>query len=154
MVSQPRIFIRRVECNMQSVCKGLIPPFLFPPAIHYSNLANASSLLWHAYHSLPKPSNAVNWTGFYTSDPHQPGQLILGPFHGRPACQSIRLGKGVCGTAAAEGRIVRVGNVEEWPGHIACDAESRSEIVVPIFSHGQKVGVMSVWSLIWHGWCC
>jgi len=108
------------------------------------NLANASSLLWFAFHSLPSPSNSVNWAGFYTTDPHNPTQLILGPFHGRPACQSIKFGKGVCGTAAVEKRVVRLGDVEDWPGHIACDAESRSEIVVPILKEGKVVAIIDI----------
>lgn len=116
-----------------------------------SNLSNVASLLWHAYKSLPKPSNSVNWAGtspsstrplspfaskragFYTLDPSSPAdQLILGPFQGKVACQTIRFGRGVCGTAAATQETQLVADVEEFPGHIACDSESKSEIVVPI----------------------
>ncbi|KAI1389647.1 GAF domain-like protein [Hypoxylon trugodes] len=99
------------------------------------NLANAASLLWHAYKSLPHPSNQVNWAGFYTLDPqatYSKSQLILGPFQGKVACQLIAFGKGVCGTAAATQTTQLVADVEKFPGHIACDGDSRSEIVVPI----------------------
>ncbi|CAF9939249.1 MAG: hypothetical protein ALECFALPRED_008051 [Alectoria fallacina] len=98
------------------------------------NLANSSSLLWHAYKSLPPPSCHVNWAGFYVLKRSQPCNLILGPFHGRPACQSIAIGRGVCGAAAAQRRILRVEDVHQFPGHIACDGDSRSEIVVPILA--------------------
>ena len=70
--------------------------------------------------------------------------LTLGPFHGRPACQSIRFGRGVCGTAAAGKTTVRVHDVEEWPGHIACDAESRSEIVVPVVLSEEIMAIIDV----------
>ena len=103
------------------------------------NTANASSLLWHMFRSLRAPSSAVNWAGFYVLDKNDAGQLILGPFHGKVACQTIRLGKGVCGAAAQEGHTLRVDDVEAFPSHIACDADSRSEIVVPIRA-GRVVG--------------
>ncbi|KAI1821381.1 GAF domain-like protein [Xylaria intraflava] len=98
------------------------------------NLANAASLLWHAYKSLPSPSSQVNWVGFYTLDPRQAGksQLILGPFQGKVACQTIAFGRGVCGAAASSQTTQLVPDVEKFPGHIACDGDSRSEIVVPI----------------------
>jgi len=101
-------------------------------SLYYSNFSNAAALLWHAYHSLPAPSSAVNWSGFYFTDPTNPRQLILGPFQGQVACQHIAFGKGVCG-AAAETRVTQlVEDVEKFPGHIACDGASKSEIVVPI----------------------
>ena len=75
-------------------------------------------------------------TGFYTLSPACPRQLILGPFHGKPACQTIAFGRGVCGTAAAEKRIMRVHEVSDFEGHIACDGDSVSEIVVPVISEG------------------
>ncbi|KAL9612850.1 MAG: hypothetical protein Q9167_002582 [Letrouitia subvulpina] len=116
-----------------------------------SNLSNAASLLWHLYRSQPAPLNAVNWAGFYTlapapaaghvsikQDEQQRPLLLLGPFMGKPACQRIAVGKGVCGTAAAEKRVVRVGDVDVFPGHIACDGGSRSEIVVPVVVEGEK----------------
>jgi len=114
------------------------------------NLANAASLLWHMYHSLPSSlspgASAVNWAGFYVLDPVDPGkQLILGPFMGKVACQTIRIGKGVCGTAAeGEGESVLVKDVEAFPGHIACDGDSKSEIVVPIRADGKVVGVIDI----------
>ena len=122
-----------------------IPPSKNPtpltPATR-SNLSNTSSLLYHAYTSLPRssPSHHVNWAGFYTLDPTSPPtspSLVLGPFQGRVACQTIAFNKGVCGTAAAEKRTVRVFDVHEFPGHIACDERSRSEIVVPILRNGK-----------------
>ncbi|KIX05133.1 uncharacterized protein Z518_06005 [Rhinocladiella mackenziei CBS 650.93] len=110
-----------------------------------ANTANTASLLWHMYHSLPAPSASVNWSGFYVLDPKDSTQLILGPFMGKVACQTIRIGKGVCGAAAdGDGRTVLVKDVERFPGHIACDGDSRSEIVVPIRAGGKVVGVMDV----------
>lgn len=98
------------------------------------NLANAASLLWHAYKSLPSPSSQVNWAGFYTLDPQKTAkpQLILGPFQGKVACQTIVFGRGVCGTAASARATQLVPDVEAFPGHIACDGDSKSEIVVPV----------------------
>ncbi|KAF7526991.1 hypothetical protein G7054_g10595 [Neopestalotiopsis clavispora] len=85
--------------------------------------------------SLPGPSNQVNWAGFYVLDPkstHAKPQLILGPFQGKVACQTIAFGRGVCGTAAREQATQLVADVDAFPGHIACDGDSRSEIVVPV----------------------
>ena len=87
-----------------------------------ANAANVSSLL---YHSLPD----LNWAGFYL---FKDGELVLGPFQGEPACVRIAIGKGVCGTAAEIRQTVVVANVHEFPGHIACDSKSNSEIVVPL----------------------
>ncbi len=99
-----------------------------------ANMANGAALL---YHSLPD----INWAGFYLLEGDR---LVLGPFQGKPACIEIPLGKGVCGTAAAEGRTVVVPNVHEFPGHIACDCASNSEIVVPLFAGGRLVGVLDI----------
>jgi putative methionine-R-sulfoxide reductase with GAF domain len=96
------------------------------------------------YHSLSSPSNAVNWAGFYVLDPLKSSQLILGPFQGKVACQTIQIGKGVCGTVAEEGRSIVLDDVESFPGHIACDGDSKSEVVVPILSQGKVVGVIDV----------
>ncbi|EMG48075.1 hypothetical protein SBY92_001986 [Candida maltosa Xu316] len=107
-----------------------------------ANLSNCSSLLWHAYHSL---NINVNWTGFYlTNDKKQGTELILGPFQGKVACQEIQFGKGVCGTAASSRLTQLVPNVEEFPGHIACDGETKSEIVVPIVKDGETRGVIDL----------
>jgi len=112
------------------------------------NTANAAALMWHALHALPPPSNRVNWAGFYVVNPAQKEQLILGPFQGKVACQTITFGRGVCGAAAASQQTQLVPNVEEFPGHIACDGESVSEIVVPIVHNGKVSGkaVILAWS--------
>ena len=99
-----------------------------------ANLANASALLWQ---ELPD----INWVGFYQL---LGDRLVLGPFQGKPACIQIPLGKGVCGKAAAEERVLRVENVHEFPGHIACDSASNSEIVIPIRKKGAVVGVLDI----------
>ncbi|KAL6907032.1 GAF domain-like protein [Trichoderma evansii] len=113
-------------------------------AVSTSNLSNAASLLWHAYKSLGAPSNEVNWAGFYVLDPTTKEQLILGPFQGKVACQTIPFGRGVCGAAAATKTTQLVEDVEKFPGHIACDSESKSEIVVPIVSGDKVVAIIDV----------
>lgn len=105
------------------------------------NLANASSLVWHAYHSLKIP---VNWAGFYVKDGGVEDQLLLGPFQGKVACQTIKFGTGVCGTAASTQQTQLVPDVNKFPGHILCDGETQSEIVVPIVSDGVTVGVLDI----------
>ena len=99
-----------------------------------ANLANASALLWQ---ELPD----LNWAGFYKMTD---GALVLGPFQGKTACIRIPVGKGVCGTAVAEGKTQRVEDVHAFPGHIACDCASNSEIVVPIFCSGEIWGVLGI----------
>lgn len=99
-----------------------------------ANLANASALLKHA---LPD----TNWAGFYLFDGKE---LVLGPFQGLPACIRIPLSRGVCGTAAAERRTLVVGDVHAFPGHIACDAASNSEIVVPLIKEDRLLGVLDI----------
>ena len=99
-----------------------------------ANLANAAALL---YGSLPQ----INWAGFYLL---RGETLVLGPFQGKPACVRIALGKGVCGTSAARRETLIVPDVLAFPGHIACDEASRSEIVVPIVSRGKLHGVLDV----------
>jgi L-methionine (R)-S-oxide reductase len=86
----------------------------------------------------------VNWTGFYILYPNNPELLVLGPFHGHVACQTISLGRGVCGTAAAEAETQLVKDVDAFPGHIACDGASKSEIVVPIVKKGRVVAIIDI----------
>ena len=105
-----------------------------------ANLANASALLFQTLEE-------INWAGFYLADGDQ---LILGPFQGKPACIRIPFGKGVCGTAAQEDRTVVVENVHQFPGHIACDGASNSEIVVPIHYRGEVFGVLDIDSPIFN----
>jgi GAF domain-containing protein len=99
-----------------------------------ANAANFAALIWHA---LP----AINWCGFYFFDGTE---LVVGPFQGKPACVRIAIGKGVCGTAAATRETQVVKDVHAFPGHIACDAASRSEIVVPLIDGDRLLGVWDV----------
>ena len=108
---------------------------LLAPEIDWlANLANATALL---YHALPD----LNWAGFYL---HKQGELILGPFQGKPACVRIAIGKGVCGTASERRETVVVQDVHLFPGHIVCDLASRSEIVVPIIQDERVWGVLDL----------
>lgn len=99
-----------------------------------ANLANAAALLWQ---ELPD----INWAGFYKM---QDGQLVLGPFQGKPACITIPVGRGVCGTAVAEDRAQLIADVHAFPGHIACDCASNAEIVIPIHAGGIIWGVLDI----------
>ena len=99
-----------------------------------ANLANASAVINENLENL-------NWAGFYLYDGKD---LVLGPFQGKPACVRIKLGKGVCGTSAANNETLIVDNVHEFPGHIACDAASNSEIVVPIYVENRLIGVLDL----------
>ena len=99
-----------------------------------ANLANASALLWQHLED-------INWAGFYLLEGKT---LVLGPFQGKPACIEIPLGKGVCGTAVAQSATVRVEDVHDFPGHIACDSASRSEIVIPLCVRGEIIGVLDI----------
>lgn len=99
-----------------------------------ANLSNASAL-------LNENLAQINWVGFYLM---KDGALILGPFQGKPACVHIEVGKGVCGTAVAENQTQRVADVHAFPGHIACDANSQSEIVIPIHKDGEVIGVLDI----------
>lgn len=99
-----------------------------------ANAANMSALI---FTSLPD----LNWAGFYFL---QGDTLVLGPFQGRPACVRIEMGKGVCGTAAATRQTQRVRDVNDFPGHIACDSASRSELVVPLIHEGRVIGVLDL----------
>lgn len=99
-----------------------------------ANMANVAALLWEA---LPD----LNWAGFYRN---VGGELVLGPFQGRPACIRIPFGRGVCGAAAATLRPQRVDDVDAFPGHIACDSASRSELVVPVVANGVLIAVLDL----------
>ncbi|KAI7831462.1 GAF domain-like protein [Gamsiella multidivaricata] len=112
-----------------------------------TNLANVSSLIYHGLRDATgKP---INWAGFYVLDQSVASStnkeaLILGPFQGRIACTNIEFGRGVCGTAAAEKRTLLVKDVHEFPGHIACDSASNSEVVVPLVLDGRVIGVIDL----------
>ena len=99
-----------------------------------ANAANTAALIWDA---LP----GLNWAGFYL---YKSGELVLGPFQGKPACVRIAIGKGVCGTAAARRTTVVVEDVHAFPGHIACDSASNSEIVVPLLKGDELLGVLDL----------
>lgn len=103
-----------------------------PDAI--ANMANVAALIWQYVPGL-------NWAGFYRVVDNE---LVLGPFQGKTACIRIAIGSGVCGTAAASGIVQRVADVHAFPGHIACDAESRSELVIPIMNHGVVIAVLDL----------
>jgi L-methionine (R)-S-oxide reductase len=100
-------------------------------------IANAANMAALLYHGLPD----LNWAGFYFT---QRSELVLGPFQGQPACVRIAWGSGVCGTAAARGETVLVPDVHEFPGHIACDPVSQSELVVPLVEDGRVTGVLDL----------
>lgn len=116
--------------NLASALEGLVAGE--PDGI--ANMANASALIWE---TLPD----LNWAGFYRN---VGGELIVGPFQGRPACIRIAFGDGVCGAAATTLKVQRVDDVHAFPGHIACDAASNSEIVVPIVRDGELLAVLDL----------
>ncbi|NCF62155.1 MAG: GAF domain-containing protein [Gammaproteobacteria bacterium] len=99
-----------------------------------ANAANLSALLFHSLEN-------VSWVGFYFV---KNGELVVGPFQGKPACVTIPMGKGVCGTAAETGKIQRIADVHEFEGHIACDAASKSELVLPVIKNGRLLGVLDL----------
>ena len=99
-----------------------------------ANMANAAALIWE---TLPD----VNWVGLYRNID---GELVVGPFQGRPACIRIKFGEGVCGAAARSRQVQRVEDVNAFPGHIACDSASNSEIVVPLIRDGELIGVLDI----------
>ncbi|KAG0205541.1 hypothetical protein BGX28_002840 [Mortierella sp. GBA30] len=122
-----------------------------------TNLANSSALIYHGLRAVT--SKPINWVGFYVLDQSiapsvsvsvgseskpKKEALILGPFQGKVACTNIEFGRGVCGTAAAENRTLLVKDVHEFPGHIACDAASNSEVVVPLELDGRVIGVLDL----------
>ena len=116
--------------DLASAVQGLVTGEPDPIA----NMANAAAVI---FETLPD----VNWVGFYRN---VDGELVLGPFQGRPACIRIPFGTGVCGVAAATRQVQRVDDVNAFPGHIACDSASNSEIVVPLIRDGQLLGVLDI----------
>lgn len=106
-------------------------------SVSSNRISNAANLCALLYQELAD----ISWVGFYFLDEDV---LMVGPFQGKPACVSIELGKGVCGKAASTGEIVRVADVEAFEGHIACDADARSEIVAPLFKNGELIGVLDI----------
>ncbi len=124
-VGKPELY-RELVASLGGLLDGETDPI--------ANLANASAL-------LARFLDGINWCGFYLA---RGGDLVLGPFQGKPACVRIAFGKGVCGTAAAKGETLVVPDVQAFPGHIACDEASRSEIVVPIVAGGKLRGVLAV----------
>ncbi|WP_055105157.1 GAF domain-containing protein [Paenibacillus ihumii] len=117
-----------------SVVKSQLRTLLEGEPNRVANLANAAAL-------LNQFLEQINWVGFYL---YEDGELVLGPFQGLPACIRIPLGRGVCGTAAMQRTTVLVDDVDQFPGHIACDAASRSEIVVPLIKDGELLGVLDI----------
>jgi putative methionine-R-sulfoxide reductase with GAF domain/alkylhydroperoxidase family enzyme len=122
---KPQLY-RHLSVQLAALLEGEIDPI--------ANAANMAALIWH---SLPD----LNWAGFYF---RRGSELVLGPFQGKPACLRIAIGEGVCGTAAAQGAPVVVPDVHEFPGHIACDPQSRSELVVPLVEDGVVLGVLDL----------
>jgi L-methionine (R)-S-oxide reductase len=116
--------------DLASALEGLLAGESDPVA----NMANAIALIWE---TLPD----LNWAGFYRN---VGGGLVLGPFQGRPACVRIKFGEGVCGAAAASRQVQRIDDVHAFPGHIACDSASNSELVVPILRDGELIAVLDL----------
>ena len=124
--AEKKALYRLLRTQLQGLTDGV--PYLL------ANLANASALLYQAL-------TDINWAGFYLM---QDGKLVLGPFQGKPVCVEIQVGFGVCGTAVQQDEIMLVENVHEFPGHIACDSASNSEIVIPMHKGGEIVGVLDI----------
>jgi L-methionine (R)-S-oxide reductase len=124
--SGPVIFYNELAVTLETLLTGETDPI--------ANAANAAAAI---FHSVPE----LNWAGVYFL---RGDELVLGPFQGRPACVRIPLGRGVCGTAAAERRSILVPDVRLFPGHIACDTASRSELVTPLLADGHVLGVLDL----------
>jgi GAF domain-containing protein len=121
---------QELYADLLSQAKGLLHD-------EHDQVANAANFAALLYHSLPD----VNWVGFYFM---KGGELLVGPFQGKPACVHIALGKGVCGTAAQTRKTQLVPDVDAFPGHIFCDGDSRSELVVPLVHKGEMLGVLDL----------
>ena len=127
-------YLESIEKNYELVIKQL-KALLDGEDDLIANLSNASAL-------LNQFLSDINWVGFYlTKDKNQ---LVLGPFQGLPACVRIPFGRGVCGTAAANNETLRIADVHQFPGHIACDAASNSEIVIPLVKNDEVIGVLDI----------
>lgn len=124
----------RQKAQQLSLLNSRLKALIADEADWLANLANAAALI---FNELPE----INWAGFYLL---KDGELVLGPFQGQPACIRIKMGNGVCGTAAESGKTKVVEDVEEFPGHIACDPDSKSEIVIPMFNNGELLGVLDL----------
>ncbi|GAA5814260.1 hypothetical protein MFLAVUS_007754 [Mucor flavus] len=123
--------------QVQSICED--------QTFWVTNLSNASTVIYHGLISLEHfQEKPINWCGFYITNPKNPQQLILGPFQGKVACTVIPFGKGVCGTAASSKESQLVRDVHEFPGHIACDSASNSEVVIPLVKDGRVLGVLDI----------
>ncbi|MDQ3175699.1 MAG: GAF domain-containing protein [Acidobacteriota bacterium] len=134
MISQPEMKEAATKPELYSNLQSQLRTLVADERDFIANAANLSSLL---YHSMPD----LNWAGFYF---HKDDELVLGPFQGQPACVRIAIGKGVCGTAAQQRQTIIVDNVHDFPGHIACDSASNSEIVVPIIKDDHLIGVLDL----------
>ena len=150
--------MKKISCNKKEMYEEVALQLrgLFEDCSHMlANFANASAVLNEAMEE-------INWVGFYflksknlgfglegnqgreSIKQEEESLLVLGPFQGKPACVEIHIGKGVCGTAVAKDEVMLVKDVHEFPGHIACDAASRSEIVLPIHANGKVIGVLDI----------
>ncbi|MFJ7467617.1 GAF domain-containing protein [Peribacillus frigoritolerans] len=127
------MYQEKKEKNYELVQKQLLA-LIEDETNRIANLSNAAAL-------LNQFLDEINWVGFYL---YEEDQLILGPFQGLPACVRIPMGKGVCGTSAATEKTLRIEDVHQFPGHIACDAASRSEIVIPLMKDGKLLGVLDI----------
>src|SRR5579885_549520 len=126
MTARKSAIYQDLRAQLAALMEGETDPF--------ANAANMAALIWHG---LPD----LNWAGFYF---RRGAELVLGPFQGKPACLRIPIGEGVCGAAAARRASVRVADVHDFPGHIACDPVSRSELVVPLIEDGEVRGVLDL----------
>ena len=135
MWTAPPLSHTRSKAELYSLLDAQLRALIEQEPDAVANMANCAALL---FHSLPD----VNWVGFYML---KGNELVVGPFQGQPACVRIPLGRGVCGTAAERRSAIRVANVDEFPGHIACDSASRSEIVLPLINNsGILAGVLDL----------
>ena len=134
MISQPILHEDATKPELYSNLRSQLRSLVADERDFIANAANLSSLL---YHSMPD----LSWAGFYFN---KNDELVLGPFQGQPACVRIAIGKGVCGAAAQQRQTIIVDNVQDFPGHIACDSASNSEIVVPIIKDNHLLGVLDL----------